>query len=321
MKLPPCVYLKHGAYWLVKQNKWNRLCSERAGLPAMYRELARLTDAEHMRDFMPAVVCRWLESKRERLAQSTFEDYERYCGFLCNELDRLTPEQVTTKVCADTLRKITKARTHNVYRTILRQVMSFAATEGLRDGHNPVDDIPQRATKVRKRLVVEDDIAAIKADALQHRNGEALVHMIDLATITGQRIGDLLALRWQDVTARGIYFKQQKTGKELFVKWSPKLHAVINSCAKNGDRIGHVIKTQTGTRYTYSGIRSAWMRACAACGIENLNIHDLRRRAGMDAKKAAGNMEAAQRLLGHSDPRQTADYVDGNEPDEVAPAG
>ncbi len=43
-------------------------------------------------------------------------------------------------------------------------------------------------------------------------------------------------------------------------------------------------------------------------------------RSGMDAK-AAGGMEQAQRLLGHSDPRQTADYVDGNEPDEVSPAG
>jgi integrase len=319
MKLPPCVYLKHGAYWLVKRNKWHRLCSEAAGLPAMYRALAHFTDAEHMHDFMPAVVCRWLESKRDRLAPSTFEDYERYCAFLCAELAGLSPHQVTTKVCADTLRKITKARTFNIHHTVLRQVLSFAATEGLREGYNPVDDIPQKANKVRKRLVNPKELDAIKAEALTHRNGEALVQMIDLATVTGQRIGDLLNLRWQDVSPRGVYFKQQKTGKELYVTWSPKLHAVINACAKAG-RIGHVLKTQTGNRYTYSGIRSAWQRACDVCGIENLNIHDLRRRAGMDAK-AAGSMETAQRLLGHSDPRQTADYVDGNEPDEVAPAG
>jgi integrase len=320
MKLPPCVYLKHGAYWLVKQNKWTRLCSEKHGLPAMYRALANLTDAEHMRDFMPAVVCRWLEGRREEIAASTFDDYERYCAFLCVEFSGLMPDQVTTKVCADTLKKITKARTFNIYYTILRQVLSFAATEGLRDGHNPVDDIKQKPGKVRKRLVLQSELAAIKAEALKHRNGEALVQMIDLATITGQRIGDLLNLRWQDVTERGVYFKQQKTGKELFVKWSAKLHAAINACAKGGDRIGHVLKTQTGNRYTYSGIRSAWERACVACGIEDLHIHDLRRRSGMDAK-AAGGMEAAQRLLGHADPRQTADYVDGNEPDEVAPAG
>jgi hypothetical protein len=38
--LPPRVYLKHGAYYLVTlAGKWVRLCGEKEGLPAMYRAL------------------------------------------------------------------------------------------------------------------------------------------------------------------------------------------------------------------------------------------------------------------------------------------
>lgn len=315
--LPKCVYLKHGAYWYVKRNKWHRLCDERRGLSAMYRALASFSEAEHMRDFMPAIITRWLDSRE--LASSTREDYERYCSWLAAEFAGMLPESVTTKTCADALRKITKPRTFNMHRTILRQVLSFAAMEGLRDGHNPVDDIPAKPSKVRKRLVLDAEVEAIRKAGATHRNGEVLGQMLDLALLTAQRIGDLLGLRWQDVREDGIYFRQQKTGKELIVQWSPRLRAAVAQCARRG-KIGHLLKTQTDGRYTYRGIKSAWERACAEAGVEDLNIHDLRRRALMDTRKRLGS-EAAQRLAAHSDPRQTADYTDGNEPDVVAPAG
>lgn len=318
MKIIPCVYLKHGAYWLVKQNRWTRLCSERQGLPAMYRALAALVDTEHMRDFMPAVIARWLESRP--LAASTRKDYEVYCAWLGSEFAGRLPDSITTKDCADVLRKrADKPRTYTILRTILQQVLSFAASEGLRDGHNPVSDIAGKPTVKRKRLVLEDELTALREAAAQHRNGEVVGQLIDLGLLTAQRVGDLIGLRWQDVRPDGIYFRQQKTGKELIVQWTPKLRAVIAECGRRG-KIGHVLKTQTDGKYSYRGIKSAWDRACVEAGIENLRIHDLRRRALMDAKRLLG-AEAAQRLAGHSDPRQTADYTDGNEPDRVMPAG
>ena len=210
-----------------------------------------------------------------------------------------TPAQVTTPVCAKYLSTFARqARTHNAHRTMLRQVLAFAAAEGLREGHNPVDNLPGKTLAPRKRYVSDAEVTALRTAALQAtRNGEALVQMIDLALLTGQRIGDLIKLRWQDVTDAGVFIQQSKTGERLLIEWTPALKAAIDACAR-GDRIGHVLRTQSGHGYRYAGIRSAWVRACERAKIEDLNIHDLRGRAGMDKRDADG-LEAAKDLLGH----------------------
>ena len=93
----------------------------------------------------------------------------------------------------------------------------------------------------------------------------------------------------------------------------------INACVIGTDRVGYLIKTRTGGRYTYAGIRSAWVRLCAKAGVTDLHIHDLRGRAGADLEQAAGR-EAARALLGHRTQRTTAHYVEGKRIPKVRPA-
>ncbi len=319
--LPPRVYLKHGAYYLVTlAGKWVRLCGEKEGLPAMYRALGTIIDADAVSDRMPAVIQRWFDEAKSDWSAGHAEDQDRIAKKLAHEFKDFVPSQVTTPVCNRYL-KLFKAtpRTYNLHRTMLRQVLAFAAIEGLREGFNPVDNIPRIALVPRKRWVRDDEIKALKTAALQAtRNGEALVQMIDLALLTGQRISDLIKLRWQDVGVDGIYVQQQKTKERLLIEWSPALRAAIAACER-GDKIGHVLKTQSGHGYRYSGIRSAWVRACERAGIEDLNIHDLRGRAGMDARDADG-LESAKDLLGHRSIKMTEQYVDGKAPRKARPA-
>lgn len=319
--LPPRVYLKHSAYYLVTlAGKWERLCSEREGLPAMYRALAAFVDADSSKDRMPAVIGRWLDDKRSNWAPKTARDQERIAKLMGESFAEFSPEQVTTPVCAKYLKDYSiTPRTYNLHRTMLRQVLAFAALEGLREGHNPIDNIPAKTLEQRKRWVSDAEVTALKKAALQaSRNGAALVQMIDLALLTGQRIGDVIKMRWQDVTDAGVVVIQQKTGERLLIEWSPALRAAIEACAR-GDKIGHVLKTQSGRGYRYSGIRSAWVRACARASIEDLNIHDLRGRAGMDARDSDG-LESAKDLLGHKSLKMTEHYVDGKAPRKAKPS-
>lgn len=319
--LPRRVYRKHGGYYFVTPaNKWIRLSAEKDGLAAMFRALARLSETEATSDRMPAVIARWMDSKRPDWSPKTVKMQDAYAKFMGDAFQEFTPSQVTPPVCNKYLSTFARqARTHNAHRSMLRQVLAFAALEGLRDGHNPVDNIPQKAMKGRKRGVTDDEIKALKAAALQQsRNGEALVQMIDLALLTGQRIGDLINLRWQDVSDAGVYVQQGKTDERLLIEWTAALRAAIKSCER-GDKIGHVLKTQSGTGYRYAGIRSAWVRACDRAGLEDLNIHDLRGRAGMDKRDADG-LEAAKALLGHRNIGMTEHYVDGKAPRRVKPA-
>ena len=321
--LPPRVYLKHRAYYLVTlQNRWVRLCAEADGLPAMYRALAKITDAEVTRDLMPAVIARWLDSKRAEWAGKTERDQERIAKAMAEAFAEFEPASVTTPICAQYLKTFAATpRTHNLHRTMLRQVLAFAALEGLREGHNPIDNIATKATPGRCRVVTDDEIKALKVAAmLAPVSGRALCQMIDIALITGQRIGDMIKMRWQDVTDAGLLVDQGKTGAKLLIEWTPALRAAIAACER-GDRIGHIMKSRNGTGYRYAGMRSAWVRACERAGIEDLNIHDLRGRAGVDMLLSTDeDARQAQRLLGHKTEAMTRRYTDGKYAKRVKPA-
>jgi integrase len=320
--LPRRVYLKHGAYYFVTPaGKWLRLSAERDGLPAMLRALADVTDAEMSAERMPGVITRWLVIKRPKWSDKVAEDQKRIGDQMAEAFADVAPSQVSTPLCNEYLRRYADTpRTHNLHRTMLRGVLSLAAREGLREGHNPVNDVPRMDTPGRSRIVSDAEVAAIKAGAMKAtRNGAALVQMIDLAMLTGQRIGDLLRLRWQDVTDDGLRLQQGKTKARLLIEWSPALRAAIAACVR-GDKIGHVLQTQSGRGYRYAGIRSAWVRACARAGIEDLNIHDLRGRAGVDAMGEDEDIRLAQKLLGHKGEAMTRQYVEGKYDKRVKPA-
>lgn len=324
--LPRRVYEKHGAwYFVTPAMKWIKLCRVSDGLPAMYRALARITDQEANSGRMPAVIARWLETKRPEWSAGHADDQDRIARVMAAAFADFRPDDVLTPDCARYLARFaSQPRTHNQHRTMLSQVLSFAAVEGLREGHNPVANIAQRKLAKRCRIVTDDELKALKAAALlQARNGEALVQMIDLATITGQRIGDLINLRWQDVSADGVLVTQGK-GKgrvRLLIEWTPALRAAVAACGRGAEKIGHLLKTQSGKGYTYAGIRSAWERACERAGIDDLHIHDLRGRSGVDALQGAGqDIRAAQKLLGHSSEAMTRHYVEGKFAKRVKPA-
>jgi integrase len=311
--LPRRVYEKHGAYYFVTmERKWLRLCSTKDGLPAMYRALADLTERERTSNFVPAVIARWIESKRAEWGAKTAVDQERIATKMASSFREFQPAQVTTPVCAEYLKQFAATpRTYNMHRSILRQVLAFAALEGLREGYNPIDNIQTKRTPGRRRLVTDDEIELLKVAALQAaRNGQALVQMIDLALITGQRISDVIAWQWEDVHEDGLRVTQGKTKERLLIEWTRPLRRVVEACAEGREKEGPLLKTQSGLPYRYAGIRSAWVRACERAGIEDLNIHDLRGRAGVDKLQRDG-LEGAKDLLGHRSIKMTEHYVDG----------
>lgn len=326
--LPPRVYLKHGAYYLVTlENKWVRLCREKDGLPEMYRALAKVTDAEVTRELMPGVISRWYDTKKAEWADKTAADQKRIADQMAEAFAEFEPADVTTPACVKYLANYAgQKRTYNLHRTMLRQVLAAAAREGLREGHNPVDNVPTKKLAGRHRVVTDDEVKALLAAAAkQPRNGHALAQMIELAMLTGQRIGDVIRLRWQDVTPQGLMFDQGKgQGRtKLLVKWSPALRAAIAACGKRGDKIGHVLKSERGTGYTYGGLRSSWDRLCERAQVDDLHIHDLRGRAGVDAlldAEGEEDIKAAQKLLGHKSEGMTRHYVEGKYHKVVKPS-
>jgi integrase len=151
-----------------------------------------------------------------------------------------------------------------------------------------------------------------------------LAALVDMAYLTGQRIGDLVALKWSAFGPDGIEFKPGKTSKttgvRVLIEWTPKLRDVerrLRTLRAERRAFGEFVFTKraskkgqpkAGQPYTYWGASTAWRRACERAGIVNLHFHDLRAKALTDTEEAEG-MQAARRKGSHTTERQTSDYV------------
>jgi integrase len=143
---------------------------------------------------------------------------------------------------------------------------------------------------------------------------------MDLATITGQREGDLLKLSRNQLQEDGIHFQIGKskrrhprhgkiieTAKTLILKWSPELRSVTDRLFKMSPQLRRtLICNLQGQPFTESGFRSNWHRLIQKALQEKLisepfTFHDLRAKSASDSLSAS---DATERLA-HDDPRTT----------------
>jgi hypothetical protein len=340
--LPPGVFAKGASYYKVvadgPKRIWHRLSKIKAGLPAMHRALADLLDGPKLEGMLPSLIAEWEREVMDRHAANT-QKAERARGVVIAKrlaqfhARELTPPDVMAflKAYRD------RARTHNVYRAQLRELMRFAIEKGYRDvGTNPVAEVVRTIpTRARTRYITDSELRRIKVaamrakdrhgHALDTRSGPMLCALIDMAYLTGQAIGDLLDVRWEKAAdeptaphlrSDGIWFARKKLAKstreEVLITWTPKLRDVVRrlkalKLARPG-ACDWVFISQDGAQYSYWGVASAWQRARRRAGITGCTFHDIRAKALTDKEEREG-MQAARTMGSHSTEQQTADYV------------
>lgn len=323
--LPPRVYIKNGAFWYVssigKARKWTRLCAEREGLPAMYLALSRLTADKALDDMVPKLASDWKKEVGKTREPKTRADDEFRLREISDAFAEFRAEEVKTPDVIDFLgRFAAMPRTYNAYRSMVRELMRFAEQKGFRPaGSNPTQAVKPMRTQARNRYITDSELRRIKVAAMngkdgqRTRSGPMICAVIDLAYLTGQRIGDLLKLEWTAMSKEGILFAPTKLTKStkamVLIEWTPRLREVIERIRGfKRTHIKFVVTNQEGRPYKYHGVRIAWDRALERAGILDANFHDLRAKALTDKDKAEG-MGAARTMGGHSTEHQTADYV------------
>lgn len=343
--LPPRVFAKGRRYYLVraegKRRVWLPLSEIREGLPAMYSALGQLLAQDLPDDRMPALVAAWQREVMPRHAAKTQKDEMAMGRVIADSFQEFKAGQVTARDCAEFLQAFRdRPRTHNGYRAMLRELMRFAIEQGLRTDQ-PLDHIRTMSTPPRGRYITDSELRRIKVGAIRSddgrptRGGRMLAALIDLAYLTGQRIGDLLELRWErdpddpdtpHVSTQGLRFRPAKTrsrtGAAVVIEWTPRLRNVIDRLrAMHAERLlrdraeqrvvcGYLITTQAGTPLTYWGASSAWRRAVKRAGVTGVHLHDIRAKALTDTERQAG-MQAARLMGAHSTEQQTSAYVRG----------
>jgi len=136
---------------------------------------------------------------------------------------------------------------------------------------------------------------------------EWLRPIVGLLTTTGTRRGELLRVRWEDVSIprREIRLRHTKSGKERPALINDLALQVLVSMGADGNgKRGLLFPDVTPAQVTV-----AFVRACDAAGVSDFSLHDLRHHYASMLRQNGVDLHTLQKLLGHSDPRMTDRYA------------
>ncbi len=133
--------------------------------------------------------------------------------------------------------------------------------------------------------------------------------LITLALITGARVGELLAFRWENVTQDALTFLETKNGKARRIPLSPAASAVLGALARQHRYV--FTNARTGDRYTTNGARHVFARAVERAGIKtgDVTLHTLRHTALSRMIEKGYDDYTVMAISGHSSTRMLARYT------------
>jgi integrase len=306
--LPPRMYLKHGSYYYVtRDNQWINLGKDVSIAKRKWAELSGLAPTGGM----SAMMDRYMQEIAPKKSPRTYKDNQTEVENLRKVFGQMEVRSVKPMHVAKYLdiRGADAPVRANREKALLSHIFTMGMRWGMCDS-NPCKGVHRNTETTRDRYITDDEFKAVRS-----HGSEMIQCLMDLAYMTAQRIGDLLALRRNDVTDEGIYFKQGKTGKKLVILMTPELRQVIDRATSMHDiKSMYVIATKTGSKYTYFGISSMFRRCLEAAKVDDFHFHDIRAKALTDAKRSGID---AQSLAGHTTETMTAKYIKRREVDQV----
>ena len=239
-------------------------------------------------------------------------DYRRMLRTLDDTFGYLEPQLLKPRHVVDFLAvkngKVHRNRHVMLLSSIFKRARgSWCVDMDLDDPCNPCRRHP---TKPRTRYVSDEEFNGFRANV-----PPSIQIAMDLALLTGQRQGDILALRWDHIHDDGIYIDQGKSGGErkLAIAISPAVEAVLGRARALHPQLPreYVVHTMYGRRYTGDGFRALWqiyMREWRKSHPDRWTFHDLRAKCVSDT----GSLQDASLRAGHADPRITSRVYDRN---------
>lgn len=294
--LPKYVTIVHGAFWYRPPKSKAVRIGPADDVSGMYLFMSKLDTKQGPLTTMNDCFDRYEKEVLPGLEPRTQKDYRRHLIKLREVFGHMAPDDVQPRHVGQFLDVQTGKIHRNRQVAVLSAVFSKAVGRWYVAERNPCAKVERHKSAPRDRHVTDAEYAAVYALA----NPKVQVAM-DLALLTGQRQGDLLTMKWSQVTPEGITVRQGKTGRRLLVEMSPTLEAVLNRAKAFLPHLPreYVLRRGDGQPYSADGFRAMWqrtMRAYKKKGGVRFTFHDLRGKSATDS----GSLEAAYERLGHT---------------------
>lgn len=237
-------------------------------------------------------------AKWRRLAPSTKKEYQRILTFWEKKFGNVPIAALEAKTFRRRVIQwhdefsAEKPREADNRVTILARVLSWAARDS--DLKTNVLDGFDRAYESDRsdKIWLPEHVRAFM-DVASPEMKLALV----LALHTGQRQGDLLAMKWEAYDGERISVRQGKTKSFVNVKCTAALKATLDGLPQKSSLI---LTTKTGRQFKKRYFSSKWEETCTLAKIEGLHFHDLRGTTVTMLFQAGCNLGQIVSVTGHS---------------------
>jgi len=191
---------------------------------------------------------------------------------------------------------------------LLRSAINKAIDElGFR-GPNPAARVQKFKETSRDRFLQPAELKAFFA-ALEGEE-EVFADFFTLCLLTGARKNNVQTMRWGDLDLERGYWRipETKSGVPIVVPLVPAAVEILVRRQTTADDCPWVFPGRRKGDYLREP-REAWARICAAAGLNDLHIHDLRRSLGSWQAITGASLPVIGKSLGHSTPQATAIYA------------
>ena len=244
-----------------------------------------------------------------RMAARTVKEYRKQAlQYLVPALGKRKIRDVTRLDVETMVEPLPKVQRNRVLALVSRLFTLFETWEWRPQNTNPARGIERAREEARDRTFSPTELAAL-AEALRrwHDRHPAQVAAIRLAAVTGLRIGEILAIRWEhlDLDTGRLTLPATKTGRRQH-----DLPAAALAILTDLPRINEwAFTTGRDAPVTYKSVRQIFAKAASTAGLVDVRLHDLRRTVMTRAAMAGVGTHVLRDLLGHRTTAMADRYI------------
>lgn len=198
----------------------------------------------------------------KRLKSRTALDYDKYLNFFNERMGNANPAAMKRKDVIR-LRDVNADKIYfaNYSLRVLRVLMEQCVDLGWRET-NPAKGVREIKTEKNEREPWPRELLAVYRGKCPIETRERLV--MELCVGTGQRIGDVLDMRWSDIQDGSVFVRQNKTKKELWIPILPELQQALDAASRHSV---FIVTNERGTnRWSHRGTSQAVRKVRKAIG-------------------------------------------------------
>ncbi|WP_299632018.1 tyrosine-type recombinase/integrase [uncultured Roseobacter sp.] len=308
-EFPRHIYRQRNGLYFQRRGWPSRKIENEFDTPDFWAEYAAILKGEQkakvLRRSFSALIRSYQKSPRyKNLKPRTALDYDKYTAFIGERFGPLNPTHLQRK---DVIRlrdqNAGKPYFANYAVKVIRILMEHCIDLGWR-ADNPAQGVSLLKVQSDPRLPWPR--ALIKAFRKTAPFGTRERLLMELCLGTGQRIGDVLEMRWTDIEDGGISVKQSKTGKHLWVPIVPALQKALDSAPRRGIYI--LTNHRATNRWSYRGASQAIRNIREKIGAQGYDIHSWRYNAACELLEAGCSDDLIAAVTGQS-PQMVMHYT------------